>query len=192
LTTLNVRHRGLPGPEFSLLPDFIRQNNITLQEFMVCYMDFFAPALWEAISTCSKLEKIRLHRCIARGSDMDKFVDAIKNVRTLHITHANIDFSEVKPPFVTTSPPRLPNLQHLDILRPVNFSGNIGPLVQHAPNLISLKLDPQLEPQPASHIRELVVSLGGCQKLQNIELDNMVLSNEDSNMINTVTNTRSL
>ncbi|KAF9095995.1 hypothetical protein BGX27_001183, partial [Mortierella sp. AM989] len=160
---------------------------------MVCYMDFFAPALWEAISTCSKLRRIRLHKSIARGPDMDKIVDAIKLVRVFHITHADIDFSGVTSPLTSTSPPRLPNLQSLDIFRPENFSGNIGPLIQHAPRLVSLKMDPQIETKPASHMRELAVSLRGCRKLQDITLNNMVLSNEDSNMIfSAVTDTKRL
>ncbi|KAF9080307.1 hypothetical protein BGX27_005532, partial [Mortierella sp. AM989] len=121
-----------------------------------------------------------LHGCIARGSDMVKFVDAIKNVQILHITYADIDFSEVKPPFVTTSPSRLPNLQHLDIFQPDGFSGDISPIIQHAPNLRSLKLD-LLGSEP--HLRELSVSLQGCPKLQDISFYSMILSSEESTMI---------
>ncbi|KAF9081566.1 hypothetical protein BGX27_004858, partial [Mortierella sp. AM989] len=154
LNSLTIQHCGHYGT-YDRAP-MIPPVSELVQDITVCYMNIFGPALWEAISTCSKLDQIRINRSIARGPDMDKVVDAIKPARIFHITHAYIDFNEVKPPLTLISPPRLPNLQYLDIFRPGNFSGNIGPLVQHAPNLISLKMDPQLESEPASHICELV------------------------------------
>ncbi|KAF9095993.1 hypothetical protein BGX27_001181 [Mortierella sp. AM989] len=146
--------------------------------------DSFAFNIWEAISTCSKLDKIRFHKChLLRAKE--KLVDAIKHARILRVTYTYYDFKGIKPPLTTTSPPRLPNLQSLDILRSREYScsGDISPIIQHAPNLVSLKMDPQLAPDPASYMHELSVSISGCPKLQDIKLDHMTLLKEETTMV---------
>ncbi|KAF9106496.1 hypothetical protein BGX27_009127 [Mortierella sp. AM989] len=187
LRTLTIMHRSLspddPTSVILQVSNLIRQNNSTLQDITVCYMNVFTPALWEAISTCSKLGKIRLTESIARGVDMLKLLDAIKQARVFDVIHASIDFSEVKLPPTTTSPLRLPNLQHLQIFMPKGFLGDISTIIQHAPNLRSLNLDSQLQPRLVPHMRELVVPLQRCQKLQDISLLNMRLSSEESAMV---------
>ncbi|KAF9349871.1 hypothetical protein BGX26_011902, partial [Mortierella sp. AD094] len=199
LRTLHITHRHfyLKDENFviSQVADFILKNSNTLLDIMFCRLDEpSTSAIWKAISGCPVIDRVRFHRSTVRGTDMERFLDAVSNARYLTFTHADIAFSSIKPPPTGASPPRLLNLQYLEIFRTSGIgNGGFTGIIQHAPNLRTLKLDPDLVPVTVPYAYQLAISLKGCRNLKDVVLDHMILSGEGNAMIlDSVTDAKTL
>ncbi|KAG0003989.1 hypothetical protein BGZ79_010588 [Entomortierella chlamydospora] len=183
LRTLHITHRYPKDPNFviSQVADLIMRNGDTLQDVMLCRL--YEPstnAMWEAISSCKRINKVRFHHCTVD----EQIWNAISKVRRLIFTHSYIVFSSVKAPLTAASPPKLLNLQYLEMFRTVGTQGGgfIG-IIQHAPNLSTLRFDPDLNAQTVPYAHQFATALKGCRNLKHLILDNTVLSGEGNTMI---------
>ncbi|KAG0009044.1 hypothetical protein BGZ80_002799, partial [Entomortierella chlamydospora] len=125
---------------------------------------------------------------------MERFLDAVSNVQHLIFTHSNVAFGSIKPPLTTTSPPRLPKLQHLRIFRTIGTQdGDFIRIIQHAPNIRTLKLDPDLSPETVPYAHQFAAALRRCPDLKHVELVRMIVSGEGNAMIlDSLTDSKSL
>ncbi|KAF9344203.1 hypothetical protein BGX26_004663 [Mortierella sp. AD094] len=120
LKILEITYRHSENNNFviSQVADLILKNSNTLLDITFCRLyDPLTSAIWEAISSCLEIDRVQFHKSTVRGTDMERLMDAVSNARYLTFTDADIAFNSIRPPLTAASPPRLLNLQCLEIFR---------------------------------------------------------------------------